>query len=116
MSTPQQQQVTGKKPWVMNAFAMAAPGHLAPGLWRHPDQEPQTLEHWIELAKKLDEAKFHGMHLLRRRSRYIRCIPRKRPRSFVWSSNPTFGCLVYDSGNGSGHQKYFLWYHCIDVI
>ncbi|CZT25726.1 probable coenzyme F420-dependent N5,N10-methylene tetrahydromethanopterin reductase and related flavin-dependent oxidoreductases [Ramularia collo-cygni] len=61
MSTPQQQQVTGKKPWVMNAFAMAAPGHLAPGLWRHPDQEPQTLEHWIELAKKLDEAKFHGI-------------------------------------------------------
>ncbi|CAK1367123.1 Dimethyl-sulfide monooxygenase [Cercospora beticola] len=49
------------KPWVMNAFAMAAPGHLAPGLWRHPDQEPQTLEHWVELAKKLDAAKFHGI-------------------------------------------------------
>ncbi|GIZ48661.1 hypothetical protein CKM354_001171200 [Cercospora kikuchii] len=49
------------KPWVMNAFAMAAPGHLAPGLWRHPEQEPQTLEHWVELAKKLDAAKFHGI-------------------------------------------------------
>jgi hypothetical protein len=21
----------GRKPWIMNAFAMAAPGHLAPG-------------------------------------------------------------------------------------
>lgn len=53
---------TGKKqPWVMNAFAMTAPGHLAPGLWRHPDQGPQTLQHWIDLAKKLEEAKFHGI-------------------------------------------------------
>lgn len=45
----------------MNAFAMFSPGHLAPGLWRHPDQAPQTLEHWVGLAKKLDEAKFHGI-------------------------------------------------------
>lgn len=34
---------------------------LCAGLWRHPDQEEQTLQHWIALAKKLDEAKFHGM-------------------------------------------------------
>ena len=40
---------------------MFSPGHLAPGLWRHPDQGPQTLEHWVDLAKKLDEAKFHGI-------------------------------------------------------
>ncbi|KAF7195102.1 Dimethyl-sulfide monooxygenase, partial [Pseudocercospora fuligena] len=52
---------TSKRPWIFNAFAMAAPGHLNPGLWKHPDQEPQTLEHWVELAKKLDEAKFHGI-------------------------------------------------------
>lgn len=61
MANSQQRSPTGNKPWVMNAFAMAAPGHLAPGLWKHPEQEPQTLEHWIQLAKKLDEAKFHGM-------------------------------------------------------
>lgn len=35
--------------------------HITLGLWRHPDQEPQTLDHWIRLAKKLDEAKFHGI-------------------------------------------------------
>ncbi|KAK5120785.1 hypothetical protein LTR85_005851 [Meristemomyces frigidus] len=50
-----------KSAWIMNAFAMAAPGHLAPGLWRHPAQEPQTLDHWVKLAKTLDEANFHGM-------------------------------------------------------
>ncbi|KAK3669256.1 hypothetical protein LTR78_010863 [Recurvomyces mirabilis] len=50
-----------RKPWIMNAFAMTAPGHLAPGLWRHPLQEKQTLAHWVELAKTLDEAKFHGL-------------------------------------------------------
>ncbi|KAK4497846.1 hypothetical protein PRZ48_010501 [Zasmidium cellare] len=63
MAGSQQNGVNGtaKKPWIMNAFAMTAPGHLAPGLWRHPDQGPQTLEHWVELAKKLDEAKFHGI-------------------------------------------------------
>ncbi|UJO22254.1 Dimethyl-sulfide monooxygenase [Fulvia fulva] len=63
MSATQQNGSDGSttKPWIMNAFAMVAPGHLAPGLWRHPDQGPQTLDHWVELAKKLDEAKFHGI-------------------------------------------------------
>jgi alkanesulfonate monooxygenase SsuD/methylene tetrahydromethanopterin reductase-like flavin-dependent oxidoreductase (luciferase family) len=31
------------------------------GLWRHPSQEPQTLDHWVRLAKFLDEAGFHGI-------------------------------------------------------
>ena len=31
------------------------------GLWRHPSQEKQDLDHWVRLAKKLDEAKFHGL-------------------------------------------------------
>ena len=52
---------TPKQPWIMNAFAMTAPGHLAPGLWRHPDQDKQDLGHWVRLAKMLDEAKFHGL-------------------------------------------------------
>lgn len=56
-----QQNGIKKQPWIMNAFAMTAPGHLAPGLWKHPSQEPQTLDHWVELAKKLDAAKFHGI-------------------------------------------------------
>lgn len=31
------------------------------GLWRHPSQEKQTLDHWVRLAQRLDEANFHGM-------------------------------------------------------
>jgi alkanesulfonate monooxygenase SsuD/methylene tetrahydromethanopterin reductase-like flavin-dependent oxidoreductase (luciferase family) len=31
------------------------------GLWRHPAQGKQTLDHWVQLAKKLDQAKFHGL-------------------------------------------------------
>ncbi len=31
------------------------------GLWRHPTQEPQTLDHWVRLAKFLDESGFHGI-------------------------------------------------------
>jgi hypothetical protein len=30
------------------------------GLWRHPSQEKQTLDHWVQLAKTLEQAKFHG--------------------------------------------------------
>lgn len=56
-----EQNGSPKQPWIMNAFAMTAPGHLAPGLWRHPSQEKQDLAHWVEVAKMLDEAKFHGL-------------------------------------------------------
>lgn len=31
------------------------------GLWRHPDQGELTVEHWVKLAKLLEEAKFHGV-------------------------------------------------------
>ncbi|THW04261.1 Nitrilotriacetate monooxygenase component A/pristinamycin IIA synthase subunit A [Aureobasidium pullulans] len=57
----QQKNGSAKKPWIMNAFAMTAPGHLAPGLWRYPSQEKQTLDHWVKLAKFLDENGFHGI-------------------------------------------------------
>ncbi|KAI9736595.1 MAG: hypothetical protein M1834_000798 [Cirrosporium novae-zelandiae] len=43
---------------------MASPGHLAPGLWRHPDDRAKDyldLNYWVELAKFLEEAKFHGV-------------------------------------------------------
>ncbi|KAI5243988.1 Nitrilotriacetate monooxygenase component A/pristinamycin IIA synthase subunit A [Aureobasidium subglaciale] len=52
---------SAKKPWIMNAFAMTAPSHLAPGLWRYPSQEKQTLDHWVKLAKYLDQNNFHGI-------------------------------------------------------
>lgn len=31
------------------------------GLWRHPSQEKPTLDHWVRLAKYLDENGFHGI-------------------------------------------------------
>jgi hypothetical protein len=31
--------VQTKKPWIMNAFAMTAPGHLAPGEAKYVKQE-----------------------------------------------------------------------------
>ena len=41
-------------------------GHQSPGLWRHPDDESwrfNEVEHWVELAKMLEEAKFHGIFI-----------------------------------------------------
>lgn len=41
-------------------------GHQSPGLWRHPDDESHRFddtEHWVELAKLLEEAKFHGIFI-----------------------------------------------------
>jgi FMN-dependent oxidoreductase (nitrilotriacetate monooxygenase family) len=41
-------------------------GHQSPGLWTHPDDHSpdfNDLNHWVELAKMLEEAKFHGMFI-----------------------------------------------------
>lgn len=41
-------------------------GHQSPGLWRHPEDESHRfndIEHWIELAKLLESAKFHGIFI-----------------------------------------------------
>jgi hypothetical protein len=41
-------------------------GHQSPGLWRHPEDESwkfKDTEHWIELAKLLEDAKFHGIFI-----------------------------------------------------
>ncbi|TQS33477.1 hypothetical protein Golomagni_06176, partial [Golovinomyces magnicellulatus] len=57
---------TGKKSLVLNAFVMMCSGHQSPGLWRHPDDESwkfKDTEHWVELAKLLEEAKFHGIFI-----------------------------------------------------
>lgn len=44
----------------------AGSGHQSPGLWRHPDDQSSRftdVEHWVELAKLLEEAKFHGIFI-----------------------------------------------------
>lgn len=53
-----------KKEFVLNAFVMNTPGHLSPGLWRHPDNATdkyKTVKFWTDLAQLLDDANFHAM-------------------------------------------------------
>lgn len=41
-------------------------GHQSPGLWRHPEDQSwrfTDVEHWVELAKLLENAKFHGIFI-----------------------------------------------------
>ena len=57
---------TAKKTLIMNAFAMNTPGHLSPGLWRHPRNRTadyKKLDFWTSLAKLLDDAGFHSLFL-----------------------------------------------------
>ncbi|KAM3550242.1 hypothetical protein MY1884_008351 [Beauveria asiatica] len=56
----------GKKSLILNAFVMMCSGHQSPGLWRHPDDESCKFDetaHWVELAKLLESAKFHGIFI-----------------------------------------------------
>lgn len=53
-----------KKQWILNAFAMQAPGHLNPGLFKYPKDKGRKyndIHHWIALAQELEEAKFHAI-------------------------------------------------------
>ncbi|KAJ9607593.1 hypothetical protein H2200_007671 [Cladophialophora chaetospira] len=53
-----------KKEFILNAFVMNTPGHLAPGLWRHPrnnTDQYKKLSFWTDLAQLLDKANFHAM-------------------------------------------------------
>ncbi|RSL72056.1 hypothetical protein CEP53_001260 [Fusarium sp. AF-6] len=62
----QDESSKGKKNLIVNAFVMMCSGHQSPGLWRHPDDESwkfKDTEHWVELAKLLEEAKFHGIFI-----------------------------------------------------
>ncbi|KAF2703623.1 Nitrilotriacetate monooxygenase component A/pristinamycin IIA synthase subunit A [Pleomassaria siparia CBS 279.74] len=55
-----------QKKLILNAFVEMCSGHQSPGLWRHPDDhshEFNDIEHWVELAKLLEEAKFHGIFI-----------------------------------------------------
>jgi FMN-dependent oxidoreductase (nitrilotriacetate monooxygenase family) len=55
-----------RKELILNAFAMNTPGHLSPGLWRHPTNKTASykkLSFWTDLAKLLDDAGFHSLFL-----------------------------------------------------
>ncbi|OAA56285.1 Nitrilotriacetate monooxygenase component A/pristinamycin IIA synthase subunit A [Niveomyces insectorum RCEF 264] len=55
-----------KKRLIVNAFVEMCSGHQSPGLWRHPDDQSwrfTDVEHWVELAKLLEEANFHGIFI-----------------------------------------------------
>ncbi|ELQ33823.1 xenobiotic compound monooxygenase [Pyricularia oryzae Y34] len=57
---------TRKKQLVINAFVEMCSGHQSPGLWRHPADESwrfNDVDHWVRLAKLLEEAKFHGIFI-----------------------------------------------------
>ncbi|KAJ9132245.1 Xenobiotic compound monooxygenase [Pleurostoma richardsiae] len=59
-------QTNGKKQIILNAFVMNTPGHLAPGLWRHPRNKTDQytkLSFWTDLAQLLDKAGFHAMFI-----------------------------------------------------
>lgn len=55
-----------KKQLILNAFVINSPGHLAPGLWKHPRNQTtdyNKLSFWTDLAQRLDEAKFHALFI-----------------------------------------------------
>lgn len=54
------------KPVILNAFVMATPSHLSPGLWRHPDDistRYTDLAFWTDLAQLLERGRFSAMFL-----------------------------------------------------
>ncbi|KAI2607932.1 Nitrilotriacetate monooxygenase component A/pristinamycin IIA synthase subunit A [Hypoxylon sp. NC1633] len=53
-----------RKQLLLNAFVMTTPGHLSPGLWKHPRNQTDSynkLSFWTSLARLLDEGGFHAM-------------------------------------------------------
>jgi alkanesulfonate monooxygenase SsuD/methylene tetrahydromethanopterin reductase-like flavin-dependent oxidoreductase (luciferase family) len=53
-----------KKPFIINTFAMQAPGHLNPGLFKYPADQGRKyndIKNWIFIVQKLEEAKFHAI-------------------------------------------------------
>uniref|UniRef100_A0A8H7NKF5 Luciferase-like domain-containing protein n=1 Tax=Bionectria ochroleuca TaxID=29856 RepID=A0A8H7NKF5_BIOOC len=68
MADPNQtpNSAAAKKKLIINAFVESCSGHQSPGLWRHPrDQSTNfnSISHWVELAKKLEKGKFHGIFI-----------------------------------------------------
>lgn len=55
-----------KRELILNAFAINAPAHLSPGLWRHPRNATagfNKLKYWVDLAQLLDKAGFHALFI-----------------------------------------------------
>lgn len=55
-----------KKSLILNAFIESCSGHQSPGLWRHPNDLSSNfndIEHWVELAKLLENSKIHGISI-----------------------------------------------------
>ncbi|KAI4232316.1 MAG: hypothetical protein L6R40_007416 [Gallowayella cf. fulva] len=56
--------MSAKKSLILNAFVEMCSGHQSPGLWRHPNDHSadfNDINHWVELARLLESAKFHGI-------------------------------------------------------
>jgi FMN-dependent oxidoreductase (nitrilotriacetate monooxygenase family) len=50
----------------LNAFDMATPGHIQQGMWTHPRDNSvdyARLEHWVDLARRLERGLFDGLFL-----------------------------------------------------
>ncbi|KAH8703157.1 putative xenobiotic compound monooxygenase, DszA family [Talaromyces proteolyticus] len=61
-----QSETPARKSLILNAFVEMCSGHQSPGLWRHLRDESwrfNDVHHWIDLAKLLEEAKFHGIFI-----------------------------------------------------
>ncbi|EGO56010.1 hypothetical protein NEUTE1DRAFT_47921 [Neurospora tetrasperma FGSC 2508] len=59
-------QTRPKKKLIINAFVEMCSGHQSPGLWRHPSDQSHnftSVQHWVELAKLLESARFHGIFI-----------------------------------------------------
>lgn len=55
-----------KKKLIINAFVESCSGHQSPGQWRNPKDESwkfNDIQHWVKLAKLLEEGKFHGIFI-----------------------------------------------------
>ncbi|HEY4044242.1 MAG TPA: LLM class flavin-dependent oxidoreductase [Rhodopila sp.] len=51
---------------LINAFDMNCPGHLSPGLWRHPSDRSASykdLDYWTDLAKLLERGKVDALFI-----------------------------------------------------
>jgi hypothetical protein len=60
------ENIKPKKQLILNAFVMNTPGHLSPGLWKHPRNHTdkyKKLSFWTDLAQILDKAGFHAMFI-----------------------------------------------------
>lgn len=54
----------GRQRLLLNAFLMNTPSHITGGTWRHPDAQQHRyneLPFWIDVAKRLEEAKFDAL-------------------------------------------------------